>query len=396
MHQGAAVLRSVLFKLASRRLFGAVAASATAFAAGAIFAGVAMAAPDADDVNRSREPRQAAAEQPRPAPGQLRRLGGPTPVAGGIRPVGGDIRPVGGDIGITGGGIRPVGIGSPLANDRSFAGRLRPSTTAVGVSGYAIEPGWDDPPWGPSDVERPASSFGTGRTAGWESVSSAGFGPGVNTSGVADGAIDDSIGRRYVPSSTRERVWRVATHAPSRAQEPDATAADHDASTGDSADWIDPAPIPPLAARPRRNVRPDLRMAVRLSLEHQFHGAIDTLREAVYREPEAFNAAEGALFGDPEMQARVEQAIATYRAAPPGVAGVLPTDAAFMVAALEAASGRGDEAFAAIRHARELGEDRPSGKSLHRVLSRGRMTMPGAGSASLSHTPAVPSAPARP
>lgn len=380
--------RSKMFRMAGGGLIGATLAT---FAAGAPMSGRAMAAnlaeiaPFAEPSDQPREAgagtraAAAATEQPRPAPGQLRRLGGPTPVGGGIRPVGGDIRPVGGDIGVSGGGIRPVGIGSPLQNDRSFAGRLRPHTTAVGVSGFAIEPGWDDPPWGPSDIERPSSSFGAGGSAGWEGVSSAGFGPGLDTSGVADGALGDAIARRYVPAPARP--WRVAPRTPG-------VPAGNTDDAGSDTDWIDPSPIPPLAARPRSDVRPDLRMAVRLSLDHRLPGAIDTVRQAVYREPEAFNAAAGPLFTDPHMLARVDEAISAYRDAPP--AGVSPADAAFMVAALEAAAGRGDRAFAAIRHARELGEDRPSGKSLHRVLSRGRVAASDGGA-----TP-DPLAPARP
>lgn len=379
----------MLFRMAGGGMIGAMLA---AFTAGAGMSGRAMAAnlaevaPSAEPQDQPREAgagaRTAApvTEQPRPAPGQLRRLGGPAPVGGGIRPVGGDIRPVGGDIGVSGGGIRPVGIGSPLQNDRSFAGRLRPHTTAVGVSGFAIEPGWDDPPWGPSDIERPASSFGAAGSAGWEGVSSAGFGPGLDTSGVADGALGDAIARRYVPAPARP--WRVAPRTPG------ATAGHTADDAGSDADWIDPTPIPPLAARPRSDVRPDLRMAVRLSLDHRLPGAIDTVRQAVYREPEAFNGAAGALFTDPRTLARVDEAIAAYRDAPP--ANVSPADAAFMVAALEAAAGRGDQAFAAIRRARELGEDRPSGKSLHRVLSRGRAAPPNEGAAPDPLSPARP------
>jgi len=307
------------------------------------------------------QPRPAAAVQPRPAPGQLRRIGEPAPVGGGIRPVGGDIRPVGGDIGVSGGGIRPISIGSPLQNDRSYDSRLRPHTTAVGVSGYSIEPGWDDPPWGPRDVQRPASSFGSGDSGG---VGNAGFGPGVDTSGVASRAVGEAIQRRYIPA----QAWRAAPRPPRAAASAPAV------DMGSHADWIDPTPIPSVAARPRRDVRPDLRMAVRLSLGDRMPDAIDAVRPAVYREPEAFNATAGPLFSDPQMLARIDEAIAAYRTAAP--ARVSAADAEFMIAVLEAAAGRGDEAFAAIRQARELGESRPSGKSLHRVLSRGRVPLP--------------------
>lgn len=327
-----------------------------------VSAAVAAAPASATDPSDQRNPpRQAAAVQPRPAPGQLRRLGEPTPVGGGIRPVGGDIRPVGGDIGVSGGGIRPINVGSPLQNDRSFYSRVRPHTTAVGVSGYAIEPGWDDPPWGPREVLRPASSFDSSASGG---VGNAGFGPGVDTSGVANPAVGDAIQRRYVPA----QAWRVAPRAPRQA------ASGRAIDRGSDSDWVDPTPIPPLAARPRRDVRPDLRMAVRLSLEDRMPGAIDAVRQAVYREPEAFDTAAGAIFSDPQMLAKVDEAIAAYRAAPN--TQVSASDAEFMVAVLSAAAGRGDEAFAAIQRARQLGENRPSGKSLHRVLSRGRVTLP--------------------
>jgi hypothetical protein len=96
--------------------------------------------------------------------------------------------------------------------------------------------------------------------------------------------------------------------------------------------------------------------------------AIDTLRRAVVEEPEAFTGRLGNLLdGDREMLDQARAAIGHYRGEPEGVA---PTDAHFMAAALAAAIGDHDTALAAIRIARELGEDRPSGRALYRVLGR--------------------------
>jgi hypothetical protein len=129
-------------------------------------------------------------------------------------------------------------------------------------------------------------------------------------------------------------------------------------------------------------------MAVRLTSEGKFLGAVDTVRQAVYREPEAFNAERGSLFSDSEITAKLTQAIAAYRDGPhPGVS---QADAEFMVAALSASEGQGDAAFAAIRQARAAGEDRPSGKALHRVLSRGRLTPPADSAAPASPREARP------
>jgi hypothetical protein len=257
---------------------------------------------------------------------------------------------VGGDIGITGGGLRPVEPVSPLQNDRSFAARLEPHTPRFGVIGHAVVPGWDDPPWtsgrsgGPPRVQPVEAGASSGRAAARESV-----------------------WRRYAPP-----VRTASQAGPGPVGEADRTRAPAPASAADESDWVDPRPIPSVAARPRQDVRPDVRLAARLASEGRTRGAVDTLRQAVYRDAEAFSGAGGPLVTDADTLALLRQAIAAYREG--GHTGVSAADSAFMAAAMEAASGDGDAAFEAIRTARQAGEDRPSGKALHRVLSRGRVS----------------------
>lgn len=309
--------------------------------------------------------------RPPAAPGQLRPTGELRPVGGGLRPVGGDIRPTGGTLSPVGSGVRPVEVRSPLQDDRSFNARLRPRTPVYGVTGTVIEPGFDNPPW------TEGSSAGV---SGRESAAGPTYGrvflPGRTVS-TSDGPIGIDL------SVMATRSDGVATNpAPNAASDPDAARAAASRrsatvaarSTGDDRGWFDPPESAP--ATNARDVRAEVRLAVRLAATSAERGenwtaAVDAMRNAVYASPDAFAPASGGMFAsDPAMQERLRAALAAC--GPDAVGRTSASDAAFMRAALSAAAGDADAALHAIREARELGEARPSGKALHRVLSRPR------------------------
>lgn len=148
---------------------------------------------------------------------------------------------------------------------------------------------------------------------------------------------------------------------------------------------VPPPPVPPedqgwteppdsisqhaLSARPRHDVRPEIRRAASLAADGRYFDSIDTLRFTVNQEPEAFTGRIGNLFAsDRDAEQKIRYAISIYQDRPR--MRVSDVDGAFMVAALLAAIGEHDPAWEAARLARELGENRPSGKALYRVLAR--------------------------
>lgn len=124
-----------------------------------------------------------------------------------------------------------------------------------------------------------------------------------------------------------------------------------------------------LSARPRQDVRPEIRRAANLAADGRYFDSIDTLRFTVNQEPEAFTGRLGNLFAsDRDAEQKIRYAISIFQDRPR--MHVSDVDGAFMVAALHAAIGEHDPAWEAARLARELGENRPSGKALYRVLAR--------------------------
>lgn len=325
---------------------------------------------------------------PSRTPGFLRPISELRPVGGDIRPVGGGIRPVGGNLGPSGSDLRPVEITSPLANDRSFDARTRPNTTAAGVTGFAIEPGWDDPPW-PDAGDRSGSGVSLGGSRRSRSSSSSGVAMGGDGSsgpvgqvllpgrfsagsGTAPPVVAGASVVGANPAPPSPAAGPVANRPPVRRSAPASASAGVAAASlpagAADRDWFDTGEVKPQRAR-SGDIRPDLRLAARLTTNGQQAGAVDVVRHAVYQQPEAFSAAQVSLFeSDPAAQERIRLAIAEYTS--PGHARVSQVDAAFMVAALSAAIGDSDAAVDAIRSARQLGETRASGKALHRVLTR--------------------------
>ena len=302
------------------------------------------------------------------APGQLRPLGDLRITGGGLRPVAGDIRPVGGEIRPVAGDIRPIEIGSPLQNDASFNSRLRAHTPAFGITGNSIEPGWDDVPFG--SPSGPLSSF-----------SSSSFG---SVSAPARADVGRAVGRVSTAGAVqapREASGVRGSFAPAASARAAGKTSQTGGQTGglqspffarSSSAWDTPAPQPARTALGivRNDVRPDVRMAARLTLQERYADAIATIRHGVYQDPEAFSGAQALFAGDADAQQKLRQALAVYQS--PGDRFMTEADARFMSAAMSAALGEGDAAFAAISAARESGESRPSGITLYRVLSRGR------------------------
>lgn len=327
----------------------------------------------ADRRDRERSDREpGAVTNPLPG-GFLRPISELRPVGGDLRPVGGNIRPVGGSIGTTG-SIRPIEIVSPLANDRSFEARLRPNTTAVGVTGFAIEPGWDDPPWetgggAPSSAAASEPRSLTRRAApGARASAGVVVLPGRYAAGAgstlaarqalmsADAPTDDApVAAVGAPPAAGRTMNREPASVGPRPRE------------GWDPEWFDAVPFPRSARPAAGDPRPEVRLAVRLSLEGRRRDAVEVLRHAVYQNPEAFSAVHGSMFArDAAADARLAAAIEAWNDPDRRTSA----DRAFMLAALSAARGPAPAALEAIREARRLGEDRDSGKMLHRVLSR--------------------------
>lgn len=344
------------------------------FAAALIFTSPLLVTPAVawpDDDNSSRPPLSGARTPV--APGQLRTTGELRPVGGGLRPVGGNIRPTGGALSPVGSGIRPIEVRSPLQDDRSFNARLRPRTPVYGVTGTVVEPGFDNPPW--SDIASGAA--GTGGPSG----AGASFGrvviPGRHAANY-DGPIGIDLS-----ALAQQPDAPGAAPRPSAAYDLDAARAAAAARTNtvrsqrasqDDRGWYDAADAAPVTSP--RDVRAEVRLAARLASAGADGGsawadAVTAMRSAVYTSPEAFAASSGGMFtADPAMQERLRTALAAC--GPESNGRVNPSDAAFMRAAISAAIGESGPALDAIRQARDLGEDRPSGKALHRVLSRAR------------------------
>jgi hypothetical protein len=313
--------------------------------------------------------------RPPVAPGQLRPTGELRPVGGGLRPVGGDIRPTGGSLSPVGAGIRPVEVRSPLQDDRSFNARLRPRTPVNGVTGTVVEPGFDNPPW----AEGPSAGVG-GRESGAGPTYGRVLIPGrpmIENDGPI--GIDLSVmGSRSDDAATRPAPSAAYDLEAARAAAIRRSTAAAARSTGDDRGWFDPPATAPGTSA--RDVRAEVRLAARLAASsaersENWSAAVDAMRNAVYASPEAFAPGSGGMFSsDPAMQERLRAAIAAC--GPDAVGRMSAPDAAFMRAALSAAAGDSDAALQAIRQARELGETRPSGKALHRVLSRPRAVEP--------------------
>lgn len=325
-------------------------------------------------------------------PGFLRPITELRPVGGDLRPVGGGLRPVGGNLGTTG-NLRPIEIGSPLANERSFEARLRPSTTAVGVTGFAIQPGWDDPPWPTTDLARDSDPEPRPQSYGRRAAASA------RDSGTGGSALPREAaagmlvlpGRSLGPAtasvsssafSAAQASWRSAPERRRSSRSDDARVSDRLApGAGDAPEALtDPewdglsAPALPVR-RSGFDARPDVRMAVRLTLDGRTRDAVEALRHAVNQYPEAFTGTSGSMFaGDPAAERRLSEASDVL--AEGAGQRLSAVDSSFMVAALAAARGDRETALAAIRDARRLGEDRDSGKLLHRVLSRAQPAAP--------------------
>jgi hypothetical protein len=310
-------------------------------------------------------------------PGNLRRTTELRPTGGDIRPVAGDIRPSGNNVGVSGGGIRPVEVRSPLQNEAYYDAQLRPRTPRYGVTGFSVNSGWDDPPWGDRDPGRrevpraSSATFGGYAETGtsWSSAPAAAGGAIQfrGDSGATEGAGAATEAGRATTTRPVRRYSTPAHVGAASAPRTSSQVVGQPPSVNDDAEWFETRTNTSAVARARRDMRPEVRLAVRLTLENRYAGAMDTVRGAVYRDPEFF-AGEPA-FADAGTREHVERAIAAYRA--DSGKRISPADAQFMVAALSASIGDRDAARAAIRAARQEGESRPSGKVLHRVLNRG-------------------------
>lgn len=313
--------------------------------------------------------------RPPVAPGQLRPTGELRPVGGNLRPVGGNIRPTGGSLSPVGTGIRPIEVRSPLQDDRSFNARTRPRTPVYGVTGTVVEPGFDNPPWNEN----------TAGGGAFPASSSSGFGR-VFIPGRAARDYTGPIGIDLSSLARRESAAGPTTPEPSAAYDLDAAraAAANGAATSrpfrarDDAGWFEVAPASSRAATKPRDVRAEVRLAARLASRDagsnpRLAAAVEAMRDAVYASPESFapqGTGTGMFADDAATQERLRAARAAAESSPPRELSA--SDAAFLRAALSAALGESDAALTAIREARDLGESRPSGKALHRVLSRPR------------------------
>jgi|GEM_PF-1818391 len=247
-------------------------------------------------------------------------------------------------------------------------------TTAAANWGLSTSSIMTDPWWRGdgfstrSDWRGVGSAYSNG-TAWWTTGVDEAFGLSVPEAGrftegyVVEPEIPGRIEHRYAPA---RRYIIIDDQRDERVVIPAAGVVEVEA------EWHEPdAPsaTAAIAPRPRRDIRPDVRRAARLTAERQYIDAIDTVRRAVVEEPEAFTGRHGNLLGkDKDSEQRLRSALLAFQS-PPGRV-ISATDAKFMAAAIHAVLGEHESALASIRVGRELGEDRPSGRALYRVLSR--------------------------
>jgi len=291
--------------------------------------------------------------EPRPAPGQLRRITELRPVGGDIRPTGGGLRPVGGDIRPTAGDIRPIQTVSPLQNDNSFYNRTRPRTPQLGITGFAVEPGHNDFSGEQSRPPVSGASAQSGSSRGFAAQGARVIVPGsvqfgAQRSGPANGQVN---GQTIQPDPQAEEPALPASgiYADRRSAQAEA-AGDVQGKSGfrSRSGRVRAVPLPSAGSSPPRDVRPDVRMATRLTLRGRYADAIETLRHSVYQDPEAYTAANVLFVDDVDMRDRLREAVAVYerRESRRFGSSIAETDARFMAAAMSAALGERDAAFA--------------------------------------------------
>lgn len=253
--------------------------------------------------------------------------------------------------------------------------------------GVTYSDAFTDPWWrGDRYTSRPQWDLGNAdryRSPSWWTF------PGTNQVGVPDrlddgygfeverplNRLDGPAGRRllYVPIDPAAPVRTGGIGAPDDFRVPGPSPRERRRSSATLANpnWTEP-PQPRagglIAAKPRRDIRPDIRRAINLSDDRRYSDAVDTMRRAVIEEPEAFTAIHGEMFARDADAARISDLIALYQR--DEVRPLAPADQAFMVAALSAVRGDRPAAAAAVRALRDANDDRPSSRTLHRVLTR--------------------------